>query len=88
MYFSVNTLTQKIAVHKNLGSAARHALSELGEPNKAIDPVAALNAVNINNTFILQNASDAFEAISQSDNTAAQELAASYKQALDAFYKD
>ena len=86
MYFSVNTLTQIIAVHKNLGTAARHALSELGEPSKAIDPIAALNAVNTNNTFILQNASDAFEAISQSDNTAAQELAASYKAAIDSYY--
>lgn len=88
MYFSVNTLTQKIAAHKNLGSAARHALSELGEPSKAVDPIAVFNAVNTNNTFILQNASDAFESISESDDTAAQELAASYKQAIDDFYKE
>ena len=89
MYFSVNTLTQTITAHKYLRTAAKHALAELGAPPPfQLDPVKAFNETAGNNPFVLQNISDAFESISESDDTAAQELAASYKQAIDDFYKE
>ena len=87
MYFSVNTLTQAITAHKYLGSAAKYALNELGTPAPfQLDPVKVFNETTGNNPFVLQNVSDAFESISESDDIAAQELAASYKQAIDDFY--
>jgi len=90
MYFLVNTLTQEITVYKKLGDAARAGLVCLngGVANEYPDPIAAFNDSNLNDTYVLLNLSHAFESISQSDDTAAQELAASYKQALDDFYKD
>tara|TARA_B110000211_G_scaffold79316_1_gene93001 strand:+ start:1898 stop:2161 length:264 start_codon:yes stop_codon:yes gene_type:complete len=86
MYFLVNTLTQQITAHNKLGDAARSALVALGAPNNAADPIAAFNDSKLNETYVLLNLSDAFESISESDDTAAQELAASYKQAIDNFY--
>lgn len=88
MYFLVNTLTQKITAFKKLGDAARAGLVYLNGDvaSKYPDPIAAFNDSNLNETFVLLNVSDAFESISESDDTAAQELAASYKQALDNFY--
>ena len=86
MYFLVNTLTQQITAHNKLGDAARSALVALGAPNNAADPIAAFNDSNLNETYLLLNLSAAFESISESDDTAAQELATSYKQAIDQLY--
>lgn len=86
MYFSVNTLTQQITAHNKLGDAARSALVSLGVHNNVADPIAAFNDSNLNETYVLLNLSAAFESISESDDTAAQELAASYKKAIDEFY--
>ena len=91
MYFLVNLETQAISAHKKLGDAARKGLSECNLSEKTVniipDPVAVFNDANLD-IFMLQNISDAFESISESDDTAAQELAASYKQAIDDFYKE
>lgn len=87
MYFNVDSADLTITAHKSLGDAARAALKKLSvdlPPGK--DPVKLAKKA-AGNRLVMLNASGAFESIANSDNLAAQELAADFKTALDKLYE-
>lgn len=86
MYFAIDTKTQSVIGYKTLGEAARGAIKGLGEKFEGDDPVALFHKVNLDSRYVLLNLSGAFEAISESDDLAAQELAVSFKLAVDNYY--
>lgn len=87
MYFFVDTADQSVKAFPRLGDAARHSLRVLGrELQPGADPVAAAEAA-LDDRGALLNLSTAFESVAESDDGAAQELAASFRQAVDAFYE-
>jgi hypothetical protein len=87
MYFTVDTANQSVIASRSLGAAARVALKKLSVPYlQGDDHVALFRQVNPDERFALLNLSGAFESVSESDDQAAQELAASFKQAIDHYY--
>jgi len=83
MYFFIDGADQSISVHKSLGHAARAALEKLNVPcNYGQDPVQLANAA-LSDRGVLQNLTAAFEAVADSDDQAAQELARDYATAID-----
>ncbi|CAH6980549.1 conserved hypothetical protein [Vibrio chagasii] len=86
MYFIVDTKTQDVKAYGKQGDAARAALALLNvSTGQGKDPVKAFRELNSDAVAVL-NLSDAFESVEQSDNHAAQELARSFKEAVEAFY--
>ena len=87
MYFLIDSKDQEVTAHKNNGLAARSALNKLNiTPPAGADPVKAANDVMGDRMAIL-NISGAFDAISNSDDRAAQELAGDFKRAVDGLYR-
>lgn len=87
MYFLIDSQDQAITAHKSMGAAARTLLNTVGASlERGVDPVKRANEL-AGDRLIMLNLSGAFDAISQSDDTAAQELAAGFKMAIDEMYK-
>lgn len=86
MYFTADSKDQKITAHKSLGEAAKAILKKLNISLPAgADPVK-LAREHAGDRLIMLNTSSAFESIADSDDQAAQELAAKYKAAIDKMF--
>ena len=88
MYFFVDAATNEIDAFQKLSVAAKTALKVLEVDCPAgADPVKLANE-KLGERGVLLNVSGAFEAISESDDRAAQELALKFKEALDKYYEN
>ena len=86
MFFYVNAQKQTVVAASKLGLAAKMALHDLGiDLVPGEDPVKAAREA-LYNIGCLQNLSEAFDSIAQSDNSAAQELADQYSKAVGVFH--
>jgi hypothetical protein len=86
MYFTADSKDQKITAHKSLGEAAKAVLKKLNiKLSTGEDPVKIARE-HAGDRLIMLNTSSAFESIANSDDQAAQELAASYKAAIDKMF--
>ncbi|MBJ7536970.1 hypothetical protein [Marinomonas transparens] len=86
MIFFIDTQDQTVTAHKKMGEAARAVLEKLGVTCGAgSDPVKTAYEA-LGERGVMQNLSQAFESIAESDDQAAQELALQMKQAVDTLY--
>jgi len=86
MYFTADSKDQEITAHKSLGEAAKAVLKKINVKLPAgADPVK-LAREHAGDRLVMLNTSSAFESIANSDDQAAQELAASYKAAIDKLF--
>jgi hypothetical protein len=87
MYFLVDTKDQSVTAFKNNGLACRALLKKINIDILPGDDPVKLARENAGDRLIVLNLSGAFEAISTSNDQAAQELAESFKQAVDNFFQ-
>jgi hypothetical protein len=89
MYFLVDSKAQTVVcAAKKLGELARQLLQMQGvEVPPSGDPVKLARAV-CGERFAMLNLSAAFESIKLSDDSAAQELAGQFQQAIDNIYTE
>jgi hypothetical protein len=87
MNFLVDSKDQSIFAYKSRGLACRALLKKCGVDVLPGDDPVKMAKEKTSDRFIILNLSGAFEAISESDDRAAQELATSFKKAIDAVFK-
>jgi hypothetical protein len=87
MYYFIDSKDQSVTAYPDLGKAARAAIAKLNETiQPGDDPVKAARTL-LNDRGIITNLSGAFDSIAASDDTAAQELAADFRDATNAFFE-
>ena len=88
MYFLIDSKDQTIVAARKRGEAARRALKklEVGLPSGA-DPVKLANA-GMGDRMAILNLSDAFLAIADSDDEAAQDMAKAMANAVDGVFNE
>lgn len=87
MYFLIDAADHSVTAFKKNGDAARAALRKMDVSIKQGEDPVALSKDILNDRMVILNLSGAFESISESDDGAAQELAAGMKSAIDALYQ-
>lgn len=88
MYFYIDLKSQTVKAFFKLGVASKYALGLFGAPLAAgEDPVKKARGV-IEGQGLIVSLTGAFESIAESDDTAAQELAADFARAVDELYDD
>ena len=86
MYFFIDSADRSVTAFHKIGIAAHAALEKLNkECPTGGDPVQFANTALVGRG-VLVNLSGAFEAIADSDDIAAQELALQCKEAIDSLY--
>lgn len=88
MYFLIDTRHKEVIAFKKLGEACRAGCQLLDTSiSNSGDPVRTFNNIEQDRAAVL-NLTDAFEAIADSDDEAAQELARNFQLATDRFYSN
>jgi hypothetical protein len=87
MYFFADSKDQTVVAFLSMGAAAKAVLKKLNVTlSPGTDPVKLAQEELGDRGWIL-NLSGAFEAIAESDDQAAQELASQFKQAVEQYYE-
>jgi hypothetical protein len=88
MRFFIDSKARTVTAYNTLGEASRAVLIELGEEiERGQDPVK-LVLEKLADRGVIFNISQALQAIADSDDQAAQELAYQMKQAVDKLYRN
>jgi hypothetical protein len=87
MRFFIDSKTRTVTAYNTLGEASRAVLLELGEEIKSGQDPVKLAFTKLSDRGVIFNISQALQAIADSDDHAAQELALQMKQAVDVLYR-
>lgn len=88
MYFFIDSMDRSVTAYKTNGQAAAAVIKKLGGEQSGVgtgDHVRDAFEL-LGDRGVIVNVSQAFDCIAESDDRAAQELAAQMKQAVDEFY--
>lgn len=93
MYFFIDSMDRSVTAYKTNGKAASAVIEKLGGEQSGGGTGRSDGGDHVRLAFellgdrgVIVNVSQAFECIADSDDQAAQELAAQMKQAVDKFY--
>ena len=87
MYFLTDAKNKQITAFEKMGYAARYVFHITNRPRTDNPVNDVMKLPEYGDRFLIMSTSDAFEAIENSDNEAAQELARDFKKAVDKFYE-